>query len=29
MPTEPWQPLTPAEFRQLKSAMKLISSDTR
>jgi hypothetical protein len=29
MPTEPWQPLTPAEFRQLKSAMKLISPETR
>jgi hypothetical protein len=29
MPTEPWQPLTPAEFRQLKSTMKLISSETR
>jgi hypothetical protein len=28
MPTEPWQPLTPAEFRQLKSAMKLISPET-
>ena len=29
MPTEPWQPLTPDEFRQLKSAMKLISPETR
>ena len=29
MPTEPWQPLTPAEFRQLKSTMKLISPETR
>ncbi|MDP4856577.1 MAG: hypothetical protein NWR42_04150 [Desulfobacterales bacterium] len=28
MPTEPWQPLTPAEFRQLKSTMKLISPET-
>ena len=29
MPTEPWQPLTPAEFRQLKSVIKLISPETR
>lgn len=29
MPTEPWQPLTPAEFRQVKSAMKLISPTAR
>jgi hypothetical protein len=29
MPTEPWQPLTPDEFRQLKSAMKLISPENR
>ena len=29
MPTEPWQPLAPAEFRHLKSAMKLISPDIR
>lgn len=29
MPTEPWQPLTPEEFRQLKSAIKLITSATR
>jgi hypothetical protein len=27
MPTEPWQPLTPKEFRQLKSALKLISPE--
>lgn len=27
MPTEPWQPLTPEEFRQLKSALKLISPE--
>ncbi|MGA8282098.1 MAG: hypothetical protein WB853_14470, partial [Desulfobacterales bacterium] len=29
MPTKPWQPLTPEEFRQLKSALKLISPETR
>ncbi|MEJ2477153.1 MAG: hypothetical protein P8Y40_06585 [Desulfobacterales bacterium] len=29
MPTEPWQPLTPAEFRQLKSEMNFISPETR
>jgi hypothetical protein len=29
MPTKPWQSLTPAEFRQLKSTMKLISPETR
>jgi hypothetical protein len=29
MPTEPWQPLAPAEFRQLKSALKLISPENR
>jgi hypothetical protein len=28
MPTEPWQALTPSEFRQLKSALKLISPET-
>jgi len=27
MPTEPWQPLTPEELRQLKSALKLISPE--
>jgi hypothetical protein len=29
MPTQPWQPLTPTEFRELKAAMKLITSTTR
>jgi hypothetical protein len=29
MPTEPWQPLTPEEFRELKSAIKLITTETR
>jgi len=29
MPTEPWQPLTPAEFKRLKSTMKLMSPETR
>ena len=29
IPTKPWRPLTPAEFRHLKSTMKLISTETR